>query len=457
MPHRVLVIDDDPTFCRMLEGFLQRKGMDAKGVFSGEEALLTMEKETFDIILSDYRLPEKDGIELLDEIREHHGPVPFIIMTSYADIRIAVRAMKLGAYDYVTKPVNPDEILLSIKGAMERNTATIVQQEQVVVPVKVSNAENGYLTGESDISKRLQEHIKLVAPTNISVLIEGESGSGKEYVAKRIHEQSNRSARPFVSIDCGALSKELAASELFGHIKGSFTGAIQDKTGQFEAANGGTLFLDEIGNLSYDIQVQMLRALQERRIRKIGSNHDISVDVRILAATNEDLLDAVGRGDFREDLYHRLNEFKIQVSPLRERPEDIPMFCAHFLQQANQELNKQLAGFAQDVMDIFLKYSWPGNLREMRNVIRRSALLSTGDRVGKDALPPEMIQESMGISSRRDLTEQASDLRSVAGKTERDMIIQTLVKVNYNKSKAAKLLKIDRKTLYNKMKQYEIE
>ncbi|HAE12996.1 MAG TPA: sigma-54-dependent Fis family transcriptional regulator, partial [Bacteroidetes bacterium] len=245
--------------------------------------------------------------------------------------------------------------------------------------------------------------------------------------------------------------------ELFGHIKGSFTGAIQDKTGQFEAANGGTLFLDEIGNLSYDIQVQMLRALQERRIRKIGSNHDISVDVRILAATNEDLLDAVGRGDFREDLYHRLNEFKIQVSPLRERPEDIPMFCAHFLQQANQELNKQLAGFAQDVMDIFLKYSWPGNLREMRNVIRRSALLSTGDRVGKDALPPEMIQESMGISSRRDLTEQASDLRSVAGKTERDMIIQTLVKVNYNKSKAAKLLKIDRKTLYNKMKQYEIE
>lgn len=457
MPHRVLVIDDDPTFCRMLEGFLQRKGMDAKGVFSGEEALLTMEKETFDIILSDYRLPEKDGIELLDEIREHHGPVPFIIMTSYADIRIAVRAMKLGAYDYVTKPVNPDEILLSIKGAMERNTATIIQQEQVVVPVKVSNAENGYLTGESDISKRLQEHIKLVAPTNISVLIEGESGSGKEYVAKRIHEQSNRSARPFVSIDCGALSKELAASELFGHIKGSFTGAIQDKTGQFEAANGGTLFLDEIGNLSYDIQVQMLRALQERRIRKIGSNHDISVDVRILAATNEDLLDAVGRGDFREDLYHRLNEFKIQVSPLRERPEDIPMFCAHFLQQANQELNKQLAGFAQDVMDIFLKYSWPGNLREMRNVIRRSALLSTGDRVGKDALPPEMIQESMGISSRRDLTEQASDLRTVAGKTERDMIIQTLVKVNYNKSKAAKLLKIDRKTLYNKMKQYEIE
>ena len=457
MPHRVLVIDDDPTFCRMLEGFLQRKGMDAKGVFSGEEALLTMEKETFDIILSDYRLPEKDGIELLDEIREHHGPVPFIIMTSYADIRIAVRAMKLGAYDYVTKPVNPDEILLSIKGAMERNTATIIQQEQVVVPVKVSNAENGYLTGESDISKRLQEHIKLVAPTNISVLIEGESGSGKEYVAKRIHEQSNRSARPFVSIDCGALSKELAASELFGHIKGSFTGAIQDKTGQFEAANGGTLFLDEIGNLSYDIQVQMLRALQERRIRKIGSNHDISVDVRILAATNEDLLDAVGRGDFREDLYHRLNEFKIQVSPLRERPEDIPMFCVHFLQQANQELNKQLAGFAQDVMDIFLKYSWPGNLREMRNVIRRSALLSTGDRVGKDALPPEMIQESMGISSRRDLTEQASDLRSVAGKTERDMIIQTLVKVNYNKSKAAKLLKIDRKTLYNKMKQYEIE
>lgn len=461
MKHRVLVIDDDPTFCRMLEGFLQRKGMDAEGVFSGEEALNLLQKKTFDIILSDYRLPEKDGIDLLDEIREEYGNIPFIIMTSYADIRIAVRAMKLGAFDYVTKPVNPDEILLSINNA-------ITQQRTVVMAVSTEsgkksnlvvkpNPGNGYMEGQGPLSKVLQEHIELVAPTTISVLIQGESGSGKEYVAKRIHDLSKRSSKPFISIDCGALSKELASSELFGHIKGSFTGAINDKTGQFEAANGGTLFLDEIGNLSYEIQVQLLRALQERKVRKIGSNNDIEVDVRIITATNEDLLEAVKRGDFREDLYHRLNEFRILVPALRQRPEDIAAFCEAFLHLANHELDKQLIGFDSEVIQIFSRYSWPGNLRELRNIIRRAALLSKGQIVTKDALPAEIIQESYGVSTDNEVHQMATDLKSVAGKTERDLIVQTLTKVNFNKSKAAQLLKIDRKTLYNKMKQYNIE
>jgi two-component system response regulator HydG len=461
MKHRVLVIDDDPTFCRMLEGFLQRKGMEAEGVFSGEEALNLLQKKTFDIILSDYRLPEKDGIDLLDEIREEHGSIPFIIMTSYADIRIAVRAMKLGAFDYVTKPVNPDEILLSINNAITQQQTANSQSADVPgkkpTMVVKPNPGNGYLEGQGPMSKILQEHIELVAPTNISVLIQGESGSGKEYVAKRIHDLSKRSSRPFISIDCGALSKELAASELFGHIKGSFTGAITDKTGQFEAAKGGTLFLDEIGNLSYEIQIQLLRALQERKVRKIGSNHDVEVDVRILTATNEDLIEAVKRGDFREDLYHRLNEFRILVPSLKQRPEDIAAFCKAFLQLANQELDKHLQSFDEEVLDIFSKYTWPGNLRELRNVIRRAALLSKGEVVLKEALPAEIIEESYFSANKVGDVSSATDLKSVAGKTERDLIIQTLTKVNFNKSKAAQLLKIDRKTLYNKMKQYNIE
>jgi two-component system response regulator HydG len=461
MKHRVLVIDDDPTFCRMLEGFLQRKGMEAEGVFSGEEALNLLQKKTFDIILSDYRLPEKDGIDLLDEIREEHGSIPFIIMTSYADIRIAVRAMKLGAFDYVTKPVNPDEILLSINNAITQQQTANSQSADVPgkkpTMVVKPNPGNGYLEGQGPMSKILQEHIELVAPTNISVLIQGESGSGKEYVAKRIHDLSKRSSRPFISIDCGALSKELAASELFGHIKGSFTGAITDKTGQFEAAKGGTLFLDEIGNLSYEIQIQLLRALQERKVRKIGSNHDVEVDVRILTATNEDLIEAVKRGDFREDLYHRLNEFRILVPSLKQRPEDIAAFCKAFLQLANQELDKHLQSFDEEVLDIFSKYTWPGNLRELRNVIRRAALLSIGEVVLKEALPAEIIEESYFSANKVGDVSSATDLKSVAGKTERDLIIQTLTKVNFNKSKAAQLLKIDRKTLYNKMKQYNIK
>jgi two-component system response regulator HydG len=276
-------------------------------------------------------------------------------------------------------------------------------------------------------------------------------------VAKRIHDLSKRSSRPFISIDCGALSKELAASELFGHIKGSFTGAITDKTGQFEAAKGGTLFLDEIGNLSYEIQIQLLRALQERKVRKIGSNHDVEVDVRILTATNEDLIEAVKRGDFREDLYHRLNEFRILVPSLKQRPEDIAAFCKAFLQLANQELDKHLQSFDEEVLDIFSKYTWPGNLRELRNVIRRAALLSKGEVVLKEALPAEIIEESYFSANKVGDVSSATDLKSVAGKTERDLIIQTLTKVNFNKSKAAQLLKIDRKTLYNKMKQYNIE
>ena len=457
--HAILVVDDDPTFCLMLQKFLEKKGLNSKGVFSAEEALLTLQKEQFDAVISDFRLPGKDGLELLQELRERALHLPVIIMTSYADIRIAVKAMKWGAADYVTKPVNPDEILLSLNQAIERNGTSEAPVPRTGEPSKKpATPVIKFVEGDGQVAQKLQEHIQLVAPTNISVLIQGESGSGKEYVAKKIHDNSKRASQPFVSIDCGSLSKELAASELFGHLKGSFTGAIQDKTGQFEAANGGTLFLDEIGNLSYDVQIQMLRALQERRVRKIGSNNDAEVDVRIIDATNEDLSTAVRKGEFREDLYHRLNEFSIKVAPLRERREDLESFCTYFLSLANEELDRSIVGFDKEVMDVFRKYSWPGNLRELRNIIRRAALLSPGNSIRLEALPEEIIQEPMfpSVSDGQDAA-LPTDLKSMAERTEKEMILQTLQKANYNKSKAAKMLGIDRKTLYNKMKQLGVE
>ncbi len=472
----VLIIDDDPTFCLMLKSFLSKKDFTTETAFSGTEALTQVRNNNFDVVLSDFRLPDTDGLELLENIREIKPGTPVIIMTSYADIRIAVKAMKIGAYEYVTKPVNPDEILLTIKNALNRDKDKMVvsapqpltqNNNKTEQPSgKKSTLKNGfeYVEGNSDTANRIMQYIDVVAPTNLSVIINGESGTGKEYVAKMIHQKSNRSHKPFVSIDCGALSRELAASELFGHIKGSFTGAIADKTGQFVYAEGGTLFLDEIGNLSYEIQVQLLRAIQERRIRKIGSNQDVEVDVRIIVATNEDLQEAVKKGNFREDLYHRLNEFTVIVPSLRDRGTDIDIFAHHFLQLANAELNKDVEDFDDEVKAIFRKYSWPGNLREMRNVVRRAVLLAGGNLVKKETLPHEIIfekQEEVPTNTtyqgqQKQFTEAPSDLKSLAEKTERELILSTLIKVNYNKSKAATLLKIDRKTLYNKMKLYKI-
>lgn len=461
--NRILIIDDDPTFCTMLKGFLTKKEFVVEAVFSGTEGFSRVQKNTYDIVLSDFRLPDTDGLALLQQIRNEKPALPVIIMTSYADIRIAVKAMKMGAFEYVTKPVNPDEILLTIKNALNvkvEDNVAIIKSSPAASSDKKSNGFN-YVEGISDQSKKIHDHVRIVAPTNISVIIQGESGTGKEYVAKMIHTNSKRSGKPFISIDCGALSKELAASELFGHVKGSFTGAINDKTGQFVAADGGTLFLDEIGNLTYDVQIQLLRAIQERRIRKIGSNQDVEVNVRILVATNEDLAEAVKKGIFREDLYHRLNEFKILVPALRERGDDIILFANHFLELANGELEKNVDTFDTEVLQIFRKYSWPGNLRELRNIVRRAVLLTQNDTVKKDTLPYEIVFENKtqpepvnGIQSA--VRDTPTDLRSMNEKTEREMIINTLIKVNYNKSKAASLLKIDRKTLYNKLKQYKI-
>lgn len=461
MMNKVLVVDDDVTFCLMLDTFLHKHGFKVEQSFSFSEGSKKLVSFKPDIVLTDLRLPDNDGLEVLRTVMRETPTVPVVLMTGYADIRTAVQAMKLGAFDYVAKPVNPDEILMTIRRAL--NPDRISATETVI-----KNDKPGFFVeGYSAAAQKISEYVSLVAPTNMSVLIMGESGTGKEYIARKIHIESQRSDKTFVAIDCGALPRDLAGSELFGHIKGSFTGAFNDKQGQFEAANGGTIFLDEIGNLSYEIQVQLLRAIQERKIRRIGSTNEISIDVRIITATNEDLKQAVTKGDFREDLYHRINEFAITVSPLRQRPEDLLLFGNHFLTQANTDLNRNVLAFDDEVIDIFSRYSWPGNFREFRNIIKRAVLLTKGDTILKHTLPEELVNEAyqhiMPVKERvpeNDFRIQninpPIELKDAAHRSERDLIINTLERVRFNKSKAAKILNVDRKTLYNKMRQYNI-
>lgn len=444
----ILLIEDDLTFSRILEGFLTRKGYRVTMANKGKDGLKAFESRTFDFVLLDYRLPDTTGMDILLEIRKSNATIPVVIMTSFNDIRTAVRAIKSGAYEYITKPVNPDELLMILQQALKK------EKDKTTKPAEP--VEERFVTGSSEVAKELHEMVKLVAPTNMSVLIEGESGTGKENVARTIHRLSSRAKGPFVAVDCGALSKELAGSELFGHMKGSFTGALTDKVGQFEAANKGTIFLDEVGNLSYDVQVKLLRAIQERIVVPIGSNKEVRVDVRILTATNDDLAESVKKGEFREDLYHRLNEFKLKVPALRERGKDLYEFLEFFKDEANRELQRNVKGFDPEVLKLFETYDWPGNLREMRNVVKRAVLLTRDDMVMMQSLPPEMIENVRTLET-KEKTAGVYDLKALQEMQEREMILKTLQEVRYNKSKAARILNIDRKTLYLKMDKYGIE
>jgi two-component system response regulator HydG len=446
---KILLIEDDISFCKLLEKFLIKNGFDVIVAFSAAEARLAIKKESFDLILTDLRLPDSDGIGLMSEFKTSFPETPVILMTGYSDVNTAVKAIKNGAADYISKPFNPDEVLLVITNALQSSEI----EEEAPVAVKKStkkqnSTENEFVKGISVASKKLLDHIQLVSPTDMSVLIIGESGTGKEIIAKSIHQQSNRKNNNFIAVDCGAIPKELAASEFFGHLKGSFTGAINDKIGYFEAANGGTLFLDEIGNLSYENQIQLLRALQERKIKPVGSNKEINVDIRIITATNEDLREAVKNGDFREDLYHRINEFSIQSPSLTDRGEDLMIFADYFLEKANQQLNKDIIGFSPEVVTIFQKYSWPGNLRELQNCVKRATLLSQRNFIESDVLPAEFFQIQK---------QQTSANVFSLSENEKEAIIHALSKAQNNKSEAAKLLKITRKTLYNKLKHYNID
>jgi two-component system response regulator HydG len=444
----LLLVEDDTTFSKLLGIYLGRHGHDVKICATIKEAKTALkESNSYEVLMLDYRLPDGNSLDLLKEIRSEGVRTPALIMTSFHDVRTAVNAMQSGAFDYITKPVNHEELLMVLGEVLNRKEtvpAKATRKEEKIAPE--------FIEGSSKISKQLYEYVRLVAPTDMSVIIQGESGTGKEHVAKSIHQLSKRKNGPFVAIDCGSLSKDLAASELFGHKKGAFTGALQDKIGQFEAADGGTIFLDEIGNLSYEVQVKLLRALQERIIVPIGSTQSVKVDVRIIAATNEDLLANSANGDFREDLYHRLNEFKIEVPALRKRGEDLNIFIQHFVQRANHEIGRSVTQLSKGVLNVFQHYDWPGNLRELNNVIKRLVLLTKGEIADTDALPAEMLTEMNETPK-----SVGSDLKALQENSEKEMIEKVLQEVRYNKSKAAKLLNIDRKTLYYKIEKYQIE
>jgi two-component system response regulator HydG len=456
MPN-ILIIDDDTAFCQMLQKFLAKKGYDVVASYSAPDAKREFGGQNFDVILTDLRLPDYDGIQLLSDIKSSNPSTAVIVMTGYAEVGSAVQAMKKGAFDYISKPFTPENIVAIIEKAIKNKDnpsfrAMPVQKESTTLKETGSMSQGpseNIVKGTSTASKKLEEYILLVAPTDMSVLITGESGTGKEVTARAIHDNSNRKNFNFVAVDCGSIPKELAASEFFGHVKGSFTGAVEDKIGNFEAANGGTLFLDEVGNLSYENQIQLLRALQERKIKRVGTTTEIKVDVRIITATNEDLTLAVEKGLFREDLYHRLNEFLIHIPSLEDRFEDLQLFAEHFLIKSNNNLNKEVQGFSEEVWDAFRRYHWPGNLRELQNVVKRAVLLTTSDKVQLDALPQEIVQP--GENGNTTLHKFSKS------EFEKEQIIKALQKTNYNKSKAAKLLQVTRKTLYNRINHYNLD
>ena len=463
MKNPILLVEDDVVFSKMLSRFLERNGYDVIGCYSLEEAEKNL-TPAIKMIFTDLRLPDGDGINFLKQVKDIFPNLPVVVMTSYAEVSTAVEAMKLGAFDYISKPFQQEDVLNVIKNAQNTvfstpkpetvETAAPLSKTDHSSPAKMIKApkvteENPFIEGGSPASKKLSKFINLVAPTDMSVLIMGESGTGKEVVAKLIHLKSERRNKPFIAVDCGAIPKEIASSEFFGHVKGSFTGAITDKKGHFEEANGGTIFLDEVGNLSYENQIQLLRALQERRIKPIGSSKEIEVDIRVLAATNEDLLEAVNKGDFREDLYHRLNEFAIKVPSLSERKDDLMIFGSYFLEKANEKLHKNVQGFTERAVQKMLNYNWGGNLRELSNVVKRATLLTTTDYISENELPDFVMSETRHFPTER--------FSFSTKENERELIIGALHETNNNKTEAAKLLGFTRKTLYNKLKAYNIE
>lgn len=457
MKKHILILEDDVTYGTMLKTWFEKKSWKASWVSKVELAKLEFNTNKFDLILSDLRLPDGDGIIFLTWLRENKIMTPFIIMTNYSDVQTAVLAMKLGAFDYLQKPINPTILQQKIDSALNQPEVNDDPKTADKPKIKDNDTEKTVVRGKSTVMQRLYSHLNLVAPTKMSVLILGESGTGKEYIARMIHENSNRKSSPFIAVDCGSLSMELAPSELFGHKKGSFTSAVADKVGVFVAANGGTVFLDEIGNLSYEVQKQLLRALQEQVVRPVGSSSDIKVDVRIIAATNENLEKAIEEGRFRQDLYHRINEFTVNVPPLRERLEDIEEFCYHFIKQANAELDKNVDMISQEALSVLKQQNWYGNLRELRNVIRRSVLFSYDNILRKENLPDFHREQKNNKQSDVIIDNTISYQKLSLKSDEKEQIIAALNQSGGNKTLAAKLLKIDRKTLYNKMHLYNIE
>lgn len=452
MAQQIHIVEDDVAFGKMLTSFLERKGFQVTVSLTGQNARKTISENNFDLLITDLKLPDDSGLDLLEFSQKNSPNTKVILMTGYAEVDTAVKAIKKGALDYISKPFRPEELLMIIEADSQNSESSEEYISETVEPKKPASLPTSekprFVIGISESSKKFNEYLKLVGPTDMCVLIQGESGTGKEVAAKAIHNYSSRKDKNFVAVDCGAIPKEIAASEFFGHIKGSFTGAVNDKKGHFEAADGGTLFLDEVGNLSYENQIQLLRALQERRIKPVGSNTEIDVDVRILSATNEDLLKAVSDGKFREDLYHRLNEFSIHIPSLHERKEDLFLFIEYFLNEANKSLGKEVVGLSKEVEEAFKNYAWPGNLRELKNVIKRSVLLTNSQLIPLEVIPREVLFAEKTKKETVDFSKESN---------EKQLILNALKEAEFNKTKAAKLLNITRKTLYNKLEHYQID
>ncbi len=484
---KILVIDPDLDICHLLRKFLTKHGYTVETTPRADIGLKLIQEYQPHLVLTDFMVKDKNGYDMLKEIKTINTHLPVLVMTQCNDIRVAVNTLKMGVLDYILKPVLPQELLTTIHNAIvaasfDKSIQSDSQGTKKPGLQTATKPNNAYILGKSSASKNLMTQIDLVAPTPYSVIIYGESGAGKEAVARMIHDKSPRANMPFIAVDCGAIPRDLANSELFGHEKGAFTGAINSTEGHFEMSNGGTIFLDEVTNLPYDVQVALLRVVQERKCRRVGSNKEIHLDIRIIVASNAQLKEAVGKGKFREDLYHRFNEFSINVPPLRLRQGDIMLFAEQFLSETNSHLQKNLIGFEPDVIAFFSEYPWYGNVRELQNVIKRAALLSKGTQITMDALSFDtmhftvidgdknedstntknsnsqylsFIQPSYPpIFIKNDITNEKMpiNLRETAQQVEINTIVNVLREVRYNKSKAAELLGIDRKTLYNKLK-----
>ena len=442
--HKILIVDDEKIVRESLFHWFEDEGYNVETAESAEIALKSFEKGKYDLLLLDMRMPGMSGIELLEKIKEIDRESIVILITAYASVPTAVQALKHGAYDYVTKPVDPDELNHLVKNALEKKS---LKDENVILKDKIEQMimpDN--LIGESDDMKKIFELINTVAPADTTVLIRGESGTGKELVAKAIHLNSSRKYFPIITVNCGALAESLLESELFGHEKGSFTGAQYRRKGKFEMANGGTIFLDEIGAVSQKMQVELLNVLETKKFSRVGGNDIISSDFRVIAATNESLEELVKEGKFREDLYYRLNVFTLFIPPLRERKSDIPVLTEFFLNRFCNMMNKPLKSVSQEAMDFLLKYNWPGNVRELENAIERAVVVGK-----KDVL--DINDFSFLSLHTEDIQESGITLEEV----EKKYIISVLEQTGWNISKAAEILGIDRVTIYNKINKYGVK
>lgn len=446
---KILIVDDNKFIRYSLTTLLEDAGYNCTPVEDGFAAIKEVNETIYDLAILDMKMPGMTGREVFEELKKIEPDLPIIFLTAFGDIKDAVDLMKKGAYHYITKPFNNDEILLLIGKAIESRYLT---KEINLLRKKLDeNPKDISVVGNSPEMKSIFNQVNIVAPTDLTVVIQGESGTGKEVIANLIHRESKRSDKPFIAVDCGAIPETLVESELFGHEKGAFTGADSMKEGKFEIANGGTLFLDEITNLSDPNQVKLLRVLQERKLSRLGSKKVINIDVRVITASNIKLADAVNNGKFRHDLYYRLNEFSIDLPPLRQRKSDIKLFVSYFINLANKEFNKEVKSVSDDVMKIIDSYSWPGNIRELRNVIRSAVLMCNNSEIKHINIPKEI-----NIKKDNELSVESSSLEDSKKNIEKEYIVNALKKTGGNKAQAAKLLNMNERTFYRKLKQYNL-